>query len=476
MPTLSRQQQAEAKRVQIRSESRLANEASLQDNSIEIVRGAGDGSKTKIEDLKLRTSSVSSEDLAEVLHELDAAGDTTKSAGARKSTKVPQNIHRTSHQIRNRPSGDDALTEVLQQIDEEDEEDEEASHGDTEDCDYEEKSSAGDMDTEDQSEDTEDSPKTKREYSRLYVTELSIERNYRRTTEAKPKRNQKRPSRVVATEGQTNSGSDPDNESFVEGFPMYWSSWEKFYEAFADFQETTFQQFSSRTSGNEEVNTHQTKETNNYWGKLLPESWVTYSKIFLLYSWHVIDPKGGGKRSHTKVRATGCTARVNARVRLRTGLPTFRLVVKSSGTHNHPLSPHTWYNYPQNRRIEDLLQREEVAVMRKAGAQPKGELGWSASDSAATARSARDARDGSGDSPPDSIFGPDSPDLAGSLSSALGSSVGASSQASSSAGQRPRTGNSAGHPVQGQDSAMDMLVSAASAISQAPTPNAPVTL
>ncbi|GMF49806.1 unnamed protein product [Phytophthora fragariaefolia] len=102
-----------------------------------------------------------------------------------------------------------------------------------------------------------------------------------------------------------------------------------------------------------------------------------------------------------------------------------------------------------------------------------GELGWSASDSAATARS---ARDGSGDSPPDSIFGPDSPDLAGSLSSALGSSVGASSQASSSAGQRSRTGNSAGHPVQGQDSAMDMLVSAASAISQAPSPNAPVTL
>ncbi|GMF53447.1 unnamed protein product [Phytophthora fragariaefolia] len=79
--------------------------------------------------------------------------------GARKSTKVPQNIHQTSHQSRNRPSGDDALTEVLQQVHDEDEE---ASHGDTDDCDYEEKSSAGDMDTEDQSEDTEDSPKKTR--------------------------------------------------------------------------------------------------------------------------------------------------------------------------------------------------------------------------------------------------------------------------------------------------------------------------
>ncbi|GMF33092.1 unnamed protein product [Phytophthora fragariaefolia] len=46
-----------------------------------------------------------------------------------------------------------------------------------------------------------------------------------------------------------------------------------------------------------------------------------------------------------------------------------------------------------------------------------GELGRSASDSATTARSARDARDGSDGSPSDSIFGPDSPDLAGSLSS-----------------------------------------------------------
>ncbi|GMF47903.1 unnamed protein product [Phytophthora fragariaefolia] len=117
--------------------------------------------------------------------------------------------------------------------------------------------------------------------------------------------------------------------------------------------------------------------------------------------------------------------------------------------------------------------RAGIHIFERCG---PGELGWSASDSAATARSARDARDGSGDSPPDSIFGPDSPDLAGSLSSALGSSVGASSQASSSAGQRSRTGNSAGHPVQGQDSAMDMLVSAASAIFQAPSPNAPVTL
>ncbi|GMF29748.1 unnamed protein product [Phytophthora fragariaefolia] len=143
-----------------------ANEPNLrQDNSIEIVRGAGDGTKTKIEDSNSRTR-------------------------ARKPTKVPQNIHRISHQSRNRPSGDDALTEVLQQLDEEDEE---ASHGDTDDCDYEEKSSAGDVDTEDQSEDTEDSPE-KNESPADYMWRVY---QLKETTEEPPKQNRKETERDI---------------------------------------------------------------------------------------------------------------------------------------------------------------------------------------------------------------------------------------------------------------------------------------
>ncbi|GMF27861.1 unnamed protein product [Phytophthora fragariaefolia] len=105
-----------------------------------------------------------------------------------------------------------------------------------------------------------------------------------------------------------------------------------------------------------------------------------------------------------------------------------------------------------------------------------GKLGWSASDSAATARSARAARGGSEGSPSDSIFGPDSPDLAGPLSSTPGSSAGPSSQVGSWAGQRSRPGNLAGPSAQDQDSAMDMLADAAYAVSQAPSSNTTVTL
>ncbi|KAE9206925.1 hypothetical protein PF005_g12828 [Phytophthora fragariae] len=35
---------------------------------------------------------------------------------------------------------------------------------------------------------------------------------------------------------------------YLEGFPMYWSSWKRFYEAFDEFQEATYQRFPSRTS------------------------------------------------------------------------------------------------------------------------------------------------------------------------------------------------------------------------------------
>eukprot|EP00644_Phytophthora_capsici_P018781 jgi/Phyca11/132098/e_gw1.132.29.1 len=52
----------------------------------------------------------------------------------------------------------------------------------------------------------------------------------------------------------------------------------------------------------------------------------------------------------------------------------FHLVVKASGAHNHALSSHTWYNYSQNRRITDPKLRDDVAVMHKAGAKPKGIL------------------------------------------------------------------------------------------------------
>ncbi|GMG17276.1 unnamed protein product [Phytophthora fragariaefolia] len=98
-----------------------------------------------------------------------------------------------------------------------------------------------------------------------------------------------------------------------------------------------------------------------------------------------------------------------------------------------------------------------------------GELSWSASDSAATARHARATQDDHGESPSDSLFGPDSPDPNGSAGRGLADSARRASPDRASASRSPRD----------IDSAMDLLASAASSVTLAATPpksDSPVTL
>ncbi|ETK90888.1 hypothetical protein F441_05581 [Phytophthora nicotianae CJ01A1] len=82
--------------------------------------------------------------------------------------------------------------------------------------------------------------------------------------------------------------------------------------------------------------------------------------------------KGTGRRSHSKVWSTGCSARVC----LRLSGNGFHLVVSASGAHDHALTEHQWYSYAENRRIEDPQLREDIAVLSKAGAKPRGILSY----------------------------------------------------------------------------------------------------
>ncbi|KAI9982054.1 hypothetical protein PInf_007942 [Phytophthora infestans] len=109
-------------------------------------------------------------------------------------------------------------------------------------------------------------------------------------------------------------------------------------------------------------------------GTLLPDDWELYSRTYLCTHGMPFDSKGTGQREHTTVRSTGCTARVNARVRLRPGGKRFYLVVKATGIHNHNLTHHQWFSYAENRRIDNPQLREDVAVMAKAGAKLRGIL------------------------------------------------------------------------------------------------------
>ncbi|KAE9298596.1 hypothetical protein PF008_g23461 [Phytophthora fragariae] len=179
---------------------------------------------------------------------------------------------------------------------------------------------------------------------------------------------------------------------YLEGFPMYWSSWKRFYEAFDEFQEATYQRFPSRTStsiksrnkqisaAKKVVRKKQSKSKTrkvcanrqSSGGTLLPASWEKYSRTFVCTHGIPYEGRGEGLRQHDDVRFVACTARVNARVCSRPSGVGFHIVVKAKGTHSHSLTEHQSYNYAENRRIMDPELRRDVSVMSKAGAKPWG--------------------------------------------------------------------------------------------------------
>ncbi|KAE9291619.1 hypothetical protein PR003_g24984, partial [Phytophthora rubi] len=423
IPTLSLQQQAETKHVQIRSDGHVENDepdiprlpplrqlmrprgkrlTPAQEEYLSAryadripaghVAPAEPGHSAPVEPMtehkrvgeaRPRSSSADSEEIVDVLRELgDPQASHNEPLDPRSTESLPKSYRNPDQKLSAEvPVGvDTALAEVLQQLDDEDEE---ASHGDTDDNDY-----------------AEDSPAKTRHRDRVTgaQTTSSIKPGY---TKTRPKKYRKINSGRIAeakkddSHAGSNYAPEADPEQFLEGLPLVWPSWEEFTAAFTDFQEATFQQFVAHTSTSVAIRNAQIKAAqiraarksttkkagasrkprSATGGTLLPESWEVYSKTYLCTHGMPFEAKGTGKISHTKIRATGCCARVNARAKLRRGGGAgFHLVVKAKGTHNHALSPHTWYNCASNRRIQDENLREEVAVMSRAGAKPKGIL------------------------------------------------------------------------------------------------------
>lgn len=73
-------------------------------------------------------------------------------------------------------------------------------------------------------------------------------------------------------------------------------------------------------------------------GTLLPESWKKYSRTFLCTHAMTFDSKSTEQSDHTNVRSTVCTARVNARVRLRTYGNGFHMIVNEHNRSSRPNS------------------------------------------------------------------------------------------------------------------------------------------
>ncbi|OWZ11108.1 hypothetical protein PHMEG_00015923 [Phytophthora megakarya] len=140
----------------------------------------------------------------------------------------------------------------------------------------------------------------------------------------------------------TKTGMNRDSE-FVHGFPTTFNSWEESHDAFEDYQSKTFEQVSKRSSTSVAADSSYHKSQQERWISsrkavtLVPGVWVVYSKTLACTHGQTYEPRGKGKQTHSSVRDTKCTVRVNARVTA-TSSGIWLLRVTTSGTHNHDLN------------------------------------------------------------------------------------------------------------------------------------------
>ncbi|KAE8951702.1 hypothetical protein PR001_g33613, partial [Phytophthora rubi] len=124
-------------------------------------------------------------------------------------------------------SGDTALAEALNQLDEEDEL---ASHGVTDNLDY-----------VDEEENVDEEEKTSDVESEHDLFEDAV------CTKRKPKIHRTQPKKSTVAPSRAPDTSEVETPAagrFLEGFPIFWPSWKAFDDVFADFQQQTFQLFS----------------------------------------------------------------------------------------------------------------------------------------------------------------------------------------------------------------------------------------
>ncbi|KAE9292070.1 hypothetical protein PR003_g24860, partial [Phytophthora rubi] len=194
-------------------------------------------------------------------------------------------------------------------------------------------------------------------------------------------RKSKRKAARTATMKSPRGEHDDEDGAFLEGFSCRWSSWDAFHGAFEDFQAATYQQFASRTSTsvasrNKKMSNSVAREAKasgdtrevverHKGTRYIPEEWKKYCKTLRCTHGRCQSARGTGQRKHRVVRATMCTAKVNARVV--PGRSGWYVALKASGHHNHPVTKHQWFNYAENRKITDEGLTRDAEEMHKAG-------------------------------------------------------------------------------------------------------------
>ncbi|KAF1324766.1 hypothetical protein FI667_g9674, partial [Globisporangium splendens] len=168
----------------------------------------------------------------------------------------------------------------------------------------------------------------------------------------------------------------------LESFPASFASWDELDAYVREFGESTFQLFRKRTTvsvakRNQDITkrVQERKALRNFKRpELIPEVWEFYCKTFVCTHGLKNYPRGDGRRTHTSVRDTGCTARIHATLKLDKNSGAYGISARVSGAHNHAISRERYLSYAENRKITDPELLRDIADMSVRGELPKAIL------------------------------------------------------------------------------------------------------
>lgn len=164
-----------------------------------------------------------------------------------------------------------------------------------------------------------------------------------------------------------------DSEESLENFPKQFDSWDDFEAYMSEFCALTYQPFRKRSSVAVTRRNSIIAEQNNG-ARPLPDGFKFYSMRFQCTHGRMPIHRGGGLRVRTALRHTGCTARLNATLKLDDRGQRYVVETRLADAHNHPIGKEHYSAYSENRQISDPALLRVIEVMKERGESGKAIL------------------------------------------------------------------------------------------------------
>ncbi|KAE9032030.1 hypothetical protein PR003_g11281 [Phytophthora rubi] len=155
-------------------------------------------------------------------------------------------------------------------------------------------------------------------------------------------------------------------------------TWNEFHEYLAEYQQRTFQVYSTRTVTPVSTRNRRIQERFEAQGKnappedLLPEEMGTYSKAVVCTHHGQPRPRAAGLRTRKPSRAINCPARITLVLRKDPSCGQYFVYVTSHlARHNHELSGGIYRRHPMIRKVDDPDILRTVRALQKANVQPR---------------------------------------------------------------------------------------------------------